>query len=82
MKPERDLLIRYILGECDAHECRKVESAYFADRVLLRQLNGLTEEMVNAYVANSMSPVLRKRFERCLELKPHIKKRVDRAAKK
>lgn len=79
MKLNRGILLRYVLGECSAQESRKIESAYFANPELLNRLNLVTDELVAAYVAGKMSASLRNRFERCLESKPFIRQKVEKA---
>ena len=79
MKLPKQMLMRYILGTCTKEEQRRVESAYFADPAVLRSMTAVTDELVNLYVTDSMSSPLRKRFEHCLQIKPYLRQKVDRA---
>ena len=42
-------------------------------------MTAVTDELVSLYVTDSMSSPLRKRFEHCLQIKPYLRQKVDRA---
>jgi len=59
----KDVLVRYLLGDLPASERESLELGYFADPETLQALHLAEEDLIDAYVRGRLSPLQQKQFE-------------------
>lgn len=70
---------RYLLGDLPEDEAAALEELYFASQDALDQMRGAEEDLLDEYVAGSLPPAERRRFEARLLGSPLQRKRLAAA---
>ncbi len=71
---------RYLLGTLSEEEAAHLEEGFFADDVTFERLEVAEEELVDAYVRNSLSPTDLEQFKKRLLTTPRIVERIHFAS--
>jgi hypothetical protein len=69
-------LRHYLLGELDEHERARVEEQYFGDDGAFDELLVVEDELIDAYVADRLTPAEQRRFEKLFLTTPSRRERV------
>lgn len=74
---DKELFIRYLLGDLPEDERESLEKEYFADHETLRFLHSVEDDLIDAYVRGGLSPSQRKQFESYFLNSPLKQRRVE-----
>jgi hypothetical protein len=74
---ERELMVRYLLGDLPARERDTLEEGYFFDNDRWDQLLAIENELIDTYVCGGLSPAERERFETHFMASPAKRQRVE-----
>jgi hypothetical protein len=69
--------MRYLLGDLSEDEKTRMEQAFFADNAKFEELELAEEDLIDAYVRDSLSPEERRQFQRRLLGSPRLVERVN-----
>lgn len=73
----KELFIRYLLGDLPEDERERLEKEYFADHETLQFLLSVEDDLIDAYVRGDLSPEQRKQFESYFLDSPSKQRRVE-----
>jgi hypothetical protein len=68
--------MRYLLGDLSEDEKTRMEQVFFADNAKFDELELAEEELIDAYVRDSLSPEERRQFQRRLTGSPRLVERL------
>jgi len=74
-----EVLSKYLLGDLSEEETARVERAFFADDEVFDRLEALDEALTEEYLAGSLDPAVRAKFDRRLEASPSRREKVELA---
>jgi hypothetical protein len=74
---DKQLLIRYLLGDLNEGELEQVEERYFTNNDFYTQLLVTEDELIDSYMLEELSPDDRERFEQAYLTSPHRLKKVE-----
>lgn len=74
---QTELLQRYILGELAEVEQQQLEERYFAEPELVRELNAVRAELLDAWANGTLPPPQREQLERQLRQLPALRQHAE-----
>ncbi|HEY6250262.1 MAG TPA: hypothetical protein VI685_09890 [Candidatus Angelobacter sp.] len=73
----KELLLRYLLGDLPESERERLEQEYFTTPEVLRTLSAAEDDLVDTYVRGGLSPNQRQQFESYFLASPQKRKRLE-----
>ncbi len=79
--PNKERLVRYLIGELSEEDQLRLEAEFFADRDLLRELQSACDDLMDDYLRGRLSASERQRCEQRLQSLPWLreKSKTDQA---
>src|SRR5580704_1183901 len=71
IEPNREWVLRYVLGELSEDETRQADESFFADDTFAGMLDETYRDMLDAYAAGEIEGAEKERVERAFFNEPH-----------